>query len=180
MQIVMNEKDLRGLTDSTLNNLYGIFTDIIRKSGPCFTEEDAPYPGPTRTEPMRVIKPESELEQEKEETPAEAPAKRRKRATKPEVDVKPDPAPEIDPEVEDEDTGEMELGDALEDEPEEEKPAPKPQRTRKELFAALQSFCKSDKANAKKVREAIKELGIAKVSAMSDEQMTEICEDMGI
>ena len=168
MQIIITEQDMIKLRESSVKNLFGVITDIVRKNEPTFNEYGDENEAMQDTEPLKVAPAE------------EAPAKKRKRAAKaePKEEPKPEPEPEVEesePDVEEQDE-EEDLG--LDDE--EEQPTPKPKRSRKEMFTAIQVFCKADKANARKVREAIKELGIAKVTNMTDEQMIEICEDMGI
>ena len=52
-------------------------------------------------------------------------------------------------------------------------------RTHKEMFTALNVICKKDKEARNKVKEMLGELGISKLSDLTDEQISNICNEVG-
>lgn len=165
MQIVLTEKDLKGLNKKTRLGFYNAIDGIIRGAEDLASEDTGKVAASAATDEAQ---PKATTAKSKK-TRADKKEESSKSANKEDVKAKEEATTE-ESEVEDE----IDLG--LED----EEKAPAKPRTRKEMFSALQGFCKADKANAKKVRNAISELGIAKVTDMTDEQMKQICEDMEI
>ena len=153
MNIIFDEKDLAKLNTEGMKKLTGIISAVANADS--VAEKVAEHID--STEPVTAT-PEA-IEEDKKHTAKKTAAK--KPAKKPE----PEPA-------EEEENDDVEI-DGTEDE-----------FDRANVLKAIQSLCSTDKSALAKVKEAVKKSSQAgekhKLSACTDEELKELCEEIGV
>lgn len=157
MNIIFDEKDLAKLNTEGMEKLAGIISAVANVDS--VAEKVAEHIG--CTEPVTAT-PEA-IEEDKKRTAKKNTGK--KTAKKPE----PEPAEE---EEEEEETDGVEI-DSTEEE-----------FDRATVLKAIQSLCSTDKSALAKVKKAVKESSQEgekhKLSACTDEELKELCEEIGV
>ena len=153
MNIIFDEKDLAKLNTEGMEKLAGIISAVANADG--VAEKVAEHIG--CTEPVTAI-PEA-IEEDKKHTAKKNTGKRTAK--------KPEPEP-----AEEEETDGVEI-DSTEEE-----------FDRATVLKAIQSLCSTDKSALAKVKKAVKESSQEtekhKLSACTDEELKELCEEIGV
>ncbi len=153
MNIIFDEKDLAKLNTEGMKKLTAVISAVASED--CVAEKVAEHIG--RTEPVTAT-PEA-IEEDKKRTAKKNTGK--KTAKKPE----PEPA-------EEEATDDVEI-DGTEEE-----------FDRATVLKAIQSLCSTDKSALAKVKKAVKESSQEgekhKLSACTDDELKELCEEIGV
>lgn len=154
MNIIFDEKDLAKLNTEGMEKLAGIISAVANADS--VAEKVAEHIG--CTEPVTAT-PEA-IEEDKKRTAKKTTAK--KTAKKPE----PEPADE------EEDADVVEISDTEEE------------FDRATVLKAIQSLCSTDKSALAKVKKAVKESSQEgekhKLSACTDDELKELCEEIGV
>lgn len=153
MNIIFDEKDLAKLNTEGMKKLTAVISAVATED--CVVEKVAEHIG--STEPV-IITPEA-IEEDKKRTAKKTAAK--KTAKKPE----PEPA-------EEEETDDVEIGGTEE------------KFDRATVLKAIQSLCSTDKSALAKVKKAVKESSQEgerhKLSACTNDELKELCEEIGV
>ena len=153
MNIIFDEKDLAKLNTEGMKKLTAVISAVASED--CVAEKVAEHIG--STEPVTAT-PEA-IEEDKKRTAKKTAGK--KNAKKPE----PEPA-------EEEETDDVEIGGTEEE------------FDRATVLKAIQSLCSTDKSALAKVKKAVKESSQEgekhKLSACTDEELKELCEEIGV
>lgn len=153
MNIIFDEKDLAKLNTEGMKKLTAVISAVASED--CVAEKVAEHIG--STEPVTAT-PEA-IEEDKKRTAKKTAGK--KSAKKPE----PEPA-------EEEETDDVEI-DGTEEE-----------FDRATVLKAIQSLCSTDKSALAKVKKAVKESSQSgdkhKLSACTDDELKELCEEIGV
>lgn len=154
MNIIFDEKDLAKLDTKGMEKLAGIISAVANADG--VAEKVAEHID--STEPVTAT-PEA-IEEDKKRTAKKTAAK--KTAKKPEPETA----------EEDEETDDVEIGSTEEE------------FDRATVLKAIQSLCSTDKSALAKVKKAVKESSQEgekhKLSACTDEELKELCEEIGV